>query len=123
MTTSRKDLGDFAERVAVAHLQSKGYRIIATKFRVREGEIDIVAQRDGVIALVEVKARRGTAMGSALEGIGPRKAKRLLAAGEVFAARHPHLPVDRRIDLIAIDLDASGRVLTVEHVESAVEDG
>jgi putative endonuclease len=123
MPSSRKALGDSAERVAIAHLQSKGYQIIATKFRVREGEIDVVALSDGVIALVEVKARRGTVMGSALEGIGPRKAKRLLAAGEAFAARHPDLPADRRIDLIAIDLDASGRVVSLDHVESAVEDG
>ena len=123
MSTTRKNLGDFAERVAKAHLEAKGYRIIATKFRVREGEIDIVAQHDGAIVLVEVKARRGTAMGSAVEAIGARKAKRLLAAGEVFAARHPELPQDRRIDLIAIDLDTSGRVVSLEHLESAVEDG
>lgn len=123
MPTTRKNLGDFGERVATAHLESKGYRIIATKFRVREGEIDIVAQHDGVIVLVEVKARRGPAMGSAVEAIGARKAKRLLAAGEVFAARHPELPQDRRIDLIAIDLDTSGRVVSLEHIESAVEDG
>jgi putative endonuclease len=121
--TFRRALGDFGERVAIAHLESKGYRIVATKFRVREGEIDVVAQRDGMLVFVEVKARRGTAMGSAVEGISARKAKRLLAAGEVFAARHPELPQDRRIDLIAIDLDASGRVTALEHVESAVEDG
>ncbi len=123
MPAARKNLGDFAERVAVAHLEAKGYRIIQTKFRVREGEIDVVAQRDGVIVLVEVKARRSTAVGPAIDGISKRKAKRLLAAGEVFAARHPELPQDRRIDLIAIDLDASGRVVSLEHLESAVEDG
>jgi putative endonuclease len=123
MPATRKNLGDFGERVAIAHLEAKGYRIIATKFRVREGEIDIVAQHDGVVVLVEVKARRGLAMGSALEAIDARKAKRLLLAGEVFAARHPELPPDRRIDLIAIDLDTSGRVLSLEHIESAVEDG
>lgn len=120
---SRKNLGDFAERVARAHLEAKGYRVITTKFRVRQGEIDIVAQHDGVLALVEVKARRGSAMGTAVQGISPRKAQRLLAAGEEFAARHPELPSERRIDLIAIDLDHSGRVVSLEHVESAVEDG
>lgn len=121
--TDRKSLGDFAERVAVAHLQSRGYQIIQTKFRVREGEIDIVAQHRGAIVLVEVKARRSTAMGPAVDGISRRKAKRLLAAGEVFGVRHPELPQDRRIDLIAIDLDASGRIVSLEHLESAVEDG
>jgi putative endonuclease len=121
--TSRRDFGDFGERVAIAHLEANGYRVLQTKFRVREGEIDIVAQRDGVVVLVEVKARRGDSMGSAVEAIGPRKARRLLAASEAFAARHPDLPPDRRIDLIAIDLDAAGRVVSLQHVESAVEDG
>lgn len=123
MPSERSTFGDFAERVAAAHLESKGYQIITSKFRVREGEVDLVAQRNGMLVLVEVKARRGTAMGSALEGVSPRKARRLLAAGEVFAARHPELPADRRIDLIAIDLDRSGRVVSLEHVESAIEDG
>jgi putative endonuclease len=120
--TSRKNLGDFGERVAAAHLESKGYRVLATKFRVREGEVDIVAQRDGVVVFVEVKARRGPAMGSAVEAIDARKAKRLLAASEAFALRHPELPPDRRIDLIAIDLDLSGRVVSLQHIESAVEE-
>jgi putative endonuclease len=123
MPSEKSRFGDFAERVARAHLEAKGYRVITTKFRVRQGEIDIVAQQDGIVALVEVKARRGAAMGSAIEGISPRKAQRLLAAGDEFAARHPELPADRRIDLIAIDLDATGRVVSLAHVESAVEDG
>ena len=120
--TSRRDLGDFGERVARAHLESKGYRILATKFRVREGEVDIVAERDGVVAFIEVKTRRGDAMGSALEAIDGRKAQRLLLAAEAFAQEHPELPPDRRIDLIAIDLDATGRVVSLQHIESAVEE-
>ena len=120
--TSRRDLGDFGERVAKAHLEAKGYRILATNFRVREGEVDIVAERDGVVAFVEVKTRRGNAMGSALEAIDGRKAQRLLLVAEAFAQQHPDLPADRRIDLIAIDLDATGRVVSLQHIESAVEE-
>jgi putative endonuclease len=118
---SRRDLGDFGERVAKAHLEAKGYRILATKFRTREGEVDIVARQGETVAFVEVKTRRGNAMGSALEAIDARKAKRLLLAAEAFAVQHPDLPEGRRIDLIAIDLDTGGRVLSVQHIESAVE--
>ena len=120
--TSRKDLGNFGERVAKAHLEAKGYRVLETNFRVREGEVDIVAQRDGVVAFVEVKTRRGDAMGSAVEAIDARKAKRLLLAAQAFGQQHPELPPGRRIDLIAIDLDAGGRVVSLQHIESAVED-
>ena len=120
--TSRRDLGDFGERVAAAHLEAKGYRILATKFRCREGEVDIVAVRDGTVAFVEVKTRRGGAMGAAAEAIGARQAERLLLAADAFAASRPGLPEDHRIDLIAIDLDGRGKVLSVEHIESAVEE-
>ena len=120
--SSNRDLGDFGERVAAAHLEANGYRILDTNFRVREGELDIVAERDGVVAFVEVKTRRGDAMGAAVEGVTARKAKRLLLAAEAFGQQHPELPAGRRIDLIAIDLDAQGRVVSLEHIESAVED-
>jgi len=122
VTSARRDLGDFGERVAAAHLEAKGYRVLATRFRVREGEVDVVAQRDGVVAFVEVKTRRGDAMGTAAEQVGARKAKRLLIAAEAFWQAHPELPAERRIDVIAIDLDGSGRVLSVEHIENAVEE-
>ena len=120
--TSRKDLGDFGERVAKAHLESKGYRILETNFRVREGEVDLVAEHDGVVAFVEVKTRRGDAMGSAVEASDGRKAQRLLLAAQAFGQQHPELPPGRRIDLIAIDLDGGGRVVSLQHIESAVED-
>ena len=119
--TSRRDLGDFGERVAAAHLEANGYRILATGFRVREGEIDIVAQRGGLVIFVEVKTRRGDARGSAVESIGARKAQRLVTVAEAFGQQHPELPPERRIDLIAIDLDGDGRVVSLQHIENAVE--
>jgi putative endonuclease len=119
--TARRSLGDFGERVAIAHLESRGYRVLATKFRVREGEIDVVAERDGTVAFVEVKTRRGDTMGPAIEAVTSRKAQRLLLAADAFAMRHDGLPPGRRIDLIAIDLDAAGRVASLQHIENAVE--
>ena len=119
--TERQHLGAFGERVAKAHLEAKGYRILATNFRVREGEIDIVAQQGDVVVFVEVKARRGEAMGSAVEAISRRKAQRLLQVAEAFDQLHPELPPGRRIDLVAIDLDAAGHVVSLQHIESAVE--
>jgi len=119
--TGRRSLGDFGERVAAAHLEAKGYRVLATNFRVREGEVDIVAQRGDLVAFVEVKTRRGDALGSASEAIDARKALRLVTVAEAFGQQHPDLPPGRRIDLIAIDLDTAGRVVSVQHIESAVE--
>jgi len=119
--TSRRALGDFGERVARAHLDAKGYRILATKFRVREGEVDIVAEQDGTVVFVEVKTRRGDEMGSAVEALGARQAQRLRVVADAFCQQHEDLPPGRRIDLIAIDLDRDGRVASFQHIENAVE--
>ena len=61
-------------------------------------------------------------MGGAIEALTKQKARRLLLAAEAFGQQHDDLPPGRRIDLIAIDLDADGRVTSIEHVESAVEE-
>ncbi|MDP3766521.1 MAG: YraN family protein, partial [Dehalococcoidia bacterium] len=116
----RRSLGDFGERVACARLEAEGYHVLATKFRVREGEVDIVAERGGVVAFVEVKTRRSDEAW-AVESLHRRQAQRLLIAAEAYGQQHPELPPDRRIDLIAIDLDGSGRVVSVQHIENAVE--
>jgi putative endonuclease len=119
--TFRRDLGDFGERVAAAHLESKGYRILARNYRILQGEVDLVAQRDGVVAFVEVKTRKGNAMGTAVQALLPRQQQRLVLAAEAFSLERDDLPDGRRIDVIAIDLDSTGRVLSVEHIEDAIE--
>ena len=75
------------------------------------------------LVFVEVKTRRGDAMGTAKESIGWRKAQSLLLAAQAYDERHEDLPPGRRIDVIAIDLDPDGELLSVEHIESAVEEG
>jgi putative endonuclease len=122
MARSRRDLGDFGERVAAAHLESKGYRILQRNFRVREGEIDIIAERAGTLVFTEVRTRRGGAMGTAAESITPTKAAHLLAAAQAYAQQHDAADADQRIDLIALTLAADGRLLSLEHIEGAVEE-
>lgn len=117
---ARRALGPFGERVAAAHLEAKGYVILDRNYRRRGCEIDLVAKKDGVVAFVEVKTRRGASMGAAIEGISERKVERLLRGVERYGYEHPDLAPDRRIDVIAIDLAPDGRVLSVEHIEDAI---
>ena len=120
MTSSRQRLGRFGERLAVQHLLAKGYRIRERNYRTREGEIDIIAEGAGVLAFVEVRARRGDAMGSALESLTPAKQRRLGAIAEAYAQDRADLPPGQRIDLIALENAADGRVLSLRHIEGAV---
>jgi len=117
----RRLLGEFGERLAVQHLSAKGYRIRERNFRTREGEIDIIAEdKDGVLVFVEVRARRGSAMGSAAESVTPAKQRRLLALADAYVQERPDLPAQRRIDVIAVDLTPDGRVLSLQHIEGAI---
>ncbi len=122
MTRSRQDLGEFGERLAAAHLQAKGYRIRERNFRTREGEIDIIAERPNILAFVEVKTRRGEALGSAAESVTAAKAAHLRAAAQAYVQANADCPGDQRIDVIAVSLTTDGRVLAVEHIEGALDE-
>ena len=116
----RRRLGEFGERLAVQHLESKGYRIVDRNYRTREGEVDIIACAGDVLAFVEVKCRRGKAMGSAVESLTQAKQRRLVALAEAYPTDSQGLPDGRRIDLIAVDLAPDGRLLSLQHIEGAV---
>ncbi len=106
--------------MAVQHLLAKGYRIRERNFRTRQGEIDIIAEGAGVLAFVEVRARRGGAMGGAVESLTLAKQRRLVALTEAYGQERPDLPGQWRIDVIALDLAPDGRVLSLQHIEGAV---
>ena len=67
-------------------LRLKGWRILARRFLVKGGEIDIVAQRGTTVAFVEVKLRAG--LDDALIAIEPAKRRRMARAARVFVARY-----------------------------------
>lgn len=121
MTNSRRALGDLGERIAAQHLRAKGYSIRELNFRTREGEIDIIAEYQDTLAFVEVKTRRGSAFGTAAEALSSAKQRRLVALAEAYGQQREGLPSAQRIDLIALDLAPDGRLLSLQHIEGAVE--
>ena len=119
MSGERRRLGQFGERLAAAHLEAEGYRIVERNFRCREGEIDIIVAKARNLVFVEVRTRRGDAMGRAVDSLTPLKGARITAAAEAYCQGRLDLPPERRIDVITIDLSPEGRVLRLEHIESA----
>jgi putative endonuclease len=93
--------GRQGERLASGLLRLKGYRILARDYRVSVGEIDLIAERGGLIAFVEVKARAN--LGLCLEAITVRQRHRIENAAAAFLAANPCLQPDKmRFDLIAV---------------------
>lgn len=93
--------GQGAERLCIWLLRLKGYRILARRFRVPSGEIDLIARRGRVLVAVEVKARAG--FDAAAAAISPHQRRRIARALEHFLARRPDLAVlDRRFDVMMV---------------------
>jgi putative endonuclease len=76
-----------AEWIAAAWLFAKGYRVLARRFVVRGGEIDLVVQRGQTIAFVEVKARGD--LDEAASAIHEIKRRRLSWAARIWLTRNP----------------------------------
>lgn len=121
MSRATDRLGEAGERYAVRYLEEHGLRVIERNVRRREGELDIVATDDQRTVFVEVKLRRPSRLGGAVEALSQAKQRRLRELAAAYAAEHPELPADLRIDLLALDLAADGSIASVEHIESAVE--
>jgi putative endonuclease len=122
MTRARKNLGDSGERVAALFLEQRGYKILERNFRTRGGEIDLIAVDVDGIAFVEVRTRRGGAMGAPEESLTPRKRARLIAMAQEFLSRRADWAERAwRIDFVAIELERGGKVTRIEVIKSAVE--
>lgn len=123
---SRRTLGELGERIAAQHLARAGYTILATNFRTRFGELDLVAADARSIVFLEVKTRiAGTRRGPAgpLDAIGPRKRAQVRAmAREWLSTSDPSTRPKRpelRFDAIGILMSRSGRLVSLDHLENA----
>lgn len=90
-----------AEALAAGALRLKGYRIEGRRVRTPVGEIDIVARRGPVLAIVEVKGRADFAL--AVQSIGPRQRVRIARAAEAFLRARPTMAgLDLRFDVMLV---------------------
>lgn len=107
--------GTRAERIAAAALRASGYRLLAQRWRIPGGEIDLIAEDAEGYAFVEVKARRGYAIDAAATAVTPRKLAFLhRAAQQWLLATIGDREVAWRIDVVAIALDAADRPTRIE---------
>jgi putative endonuclease len=111
--------GKIGEDVATSYLKKLGYIILDRNFRIRNGEIDIIAfdKKDNALVFVEVKTRSSHAYGTPLEAIHYWKVKALRNAAMVYKNNHRNLPDLLRIDAVSVMLK-DGEVANVEHMKN-----
>jgi len=118
--TARARLGSGGERLAASWLEARGYRILGANWRCPYGEVDVIAEQGDELVFVEVKTRRGEAMGTPEEAVTPAKQRRLVATAQTYLMEHGLEDRPYRIDVVAVQLAPSGRLLDVRHHPSAV---
>ncbi len=106
-----------AEALACAALERDGWTILGRRVRTAAGEIDILAESAGVLAIVEVKQRR--TLGDAAVSVSARQRARLMGAAEIVLGEHPEWGREGvRFDVIVIDAaDALRRVCDAFRLE------
>lgn len=123
MNRSRVGLGHRGEALAVQELARRGFEIVARNWRCEAGEVDIVARKGDVWHFVEVRTRRGTGYGTPEESLTPAKQARMLEVAGHYMAEHGLEEVEWRLDLVAVELDRSGRLVRVELLENVIGGG
>jgi putative endonuclease len=98
----RQQAGRAAEARAAQALQQAGFTVLARNYRCRLGELDIVARRRGVLAVIEVKSRPDFATGAA--ALLPRQRRRIARAVEAFLMMRPELAaLALRFDVMVVE--------------------
>ncbi len=111
----------WGEGVARKALEDRGYRIRHANWHARWGELDLVAEENGVIVMVEVKTRANLRFGLPEESLTAAKKRRLQRTAWAYLEAEGLLDRDWRIDVIAIERAADGSLARLEHLISAVD--
>ena len=110
------DLGSLGETLAVEFLQKNNYRIIERNWRFKKAEVDVIAQKENVLAVVEVKTRSSDYFGNPQDFVNQKKIKLLTEAINEYVISRD-LDVEVRFDIIAITKNKNN--FDIEHLEDA----
>ena len=110
------DLGKLGEELAADFLQKNGYEILETNWVFQKAEIDILAQKENILAVVEVKTRSSIDFGLPQDFVKPKKIQLLVKAVNEYVIAND-LDVEVRFDIIAIHKDTKD--FSIEHIEEA----
>jgi putative endonuclease len=113
---THNELGKKGEEISVAFLEKNGYTIRETNFVFQKAEIDIIAQKDNILAVVEVKTRSSLEFGNPQDFVKPAKIKLLVKAIDQYVISN-NLDLEVRFDIIAVHKE--NNEFHVEHLEDA----
>ena len=110
--------GMWGEVYTARYLRDNGYDIIAGNYRCRMGEIDIIAQKDGVVCFVEVKTRGEEPMFRPMEAVDFAKQSRIRATADYYI-RETGVETKSRFDVAEVTLDGEYKISDFNYIENA----
>ena len=110
------ELGKKGEQLAVDFLLKNGYHIKERNYRFEKAEVDIIAQLNDTLAIIEVKTRSTSDFGNPQDFVKPKQIQRLVKAVDDYVTANS-LEVEVRFDIIAIVKE--GKNFNIEHLENA----
>ena len=110
------DKGQEGEELAATFLSQKGYTVLEQNWRFGREEIDILAQKEDTLVVVEVKTRSGSFFGEPEEFVNRQKQKNLIKAANAYIDKND-LDLEVRFDIIGVIL--TGKSHSINHVEDA----
>ena len=117
MTINTNRFGATGERVAERWLRGRGWRVLERRYRSGHRDIDLIAERHGVVAFIEVKARSGVQFGDPVAAVHWKKRREIARSASVWIDRHGRAGEQYRFDVIGV-LVCNERV-RIRHVENA----
>ena len=118
MTITKYQSGMIGQQEAESYLAAKGYRILERNYRVRTGEIDLIARFENYIVFIEVKYRRGVKFGFPREAVSIAKQRQIVRTAMHYITVQNLSDQDFRFDVVEV-LDQNG--LKVNHIENAFD--
>jgi len=110
------DLGNKGEELAFTYLVKKGYEILNRNYRFKRNEIDIVAQINNTLIIIEVKTRASRFLAGPEETVTKSKQKTIIKVANDYIQEH-EVDLDTRFDIISIILNE--KETTIEHLVDA----
>jgi putative endonuclease len=105
---ARREVGRNGEDAAAAWYEAAGYKVVERNWRVREGEIDLIARCDSTLVFCEVKTRRGDTFGLPAEAVTARKQARIRGLARQWLAAHAVRVDQLRFDVADVRPDGRG---------------
>ncbi|MGL4913592.1 MAG: YraN family protein [Romboutsia sp.] len=99
---NNREKGEVGENIASKYLISKGAQIIERNYRIKSGEIDIIAKLDNELVFIEVKSRTNNRYGIPSEGVNNKKIKKITNTAKYYMLIHNLYDVPIRFDVVEI---------------------